>query len=656
MTGPLSRVLIPYGVVVAVVLAALAWVTQRTLTLERAEHNLREGAVRQDAVRTALWRLDSAMAPIIAREAARPYFHYRAFYSADRAYTQMWEDVRPGDVIMPSPLLCAGEPFIKLHFQRFGDGTLGSPSVPTGIERDKQEAVYCSPQRVADADFLLQALAGLVARTDISARLAENGRSRHTLSIPRSATPRAQAGRWGESTQLRGNDLDARSSALTRANRAAVQQQVMSNIEPHEFETGRAAPAEAGAFEGLAVDLSIPQDAQRLDLTPDSVACSIAINQTDLTSVWVEGTAGPELLMIRAVSLGDESFQQGFWLDWSQLRDFLVGQVRGLLPGADLRPLKSAEQVRTAVASGNPLASIAAELVPGAVSMAALPVWSPTRTTLAIVWAACIVAAVTVCRMLLASVELAERRGRFVSAVTHELRTPLTTFCMYSQMLADGVVKEESARREYFATLRDESRRLAGIVEDVLAYARLSRHGARPLTTAPAAASEMGALLEHARAGLALRAQSAGMRLCVEVDPSLGQAAILAESAGVERILGNLVDNACKYAAGADDKRIHLRVSRQGSRALIEVADHGPGVVPGDRGGLFEPFERGAAHDASAIPGLGLGLSLARGLARQFGGDLRLRESSDGAGGACFVLTLPLASQAVAPSTATATA
>src|SRR5690606_23556726 len=82
--------------------------------------------------------------------------------------------------------------------------------------------------------------------------------------------------------------------------------------------------------------------------------------------------------------------------------------------------------------------------------------------------------------VLRASMDLSDRRGRFVSAVTHELRTPLTTFCLYTEMLADGVVAREEARREYLSTLKDESRRLARIVENVLAYARLGE--GRPKT------------------------------------------------------------------------------------------------------------------------------------------------------------------------------
>ncbi|MHC4080509.1 MAG: sensor histidine kinase, partial [Planctomycetota bacterium] len=144
-------------------------------------------------------------------------------------------------------------------------------------------------------------------------------------------------------------------------------------------------------------------------------------------------------------------------------------------------------------------------------------------------------------------------------------------------------------------------------------------------------------LVEHLRQ----RAESAGMSLSVE-NTVPTETPLTVDMEVVGQILGNLVDNACKYAAGADDRTIHV-VGRleEGALALC-VRDHGPGVDPEHAKAIFNPFDRGARGGGDATPGVGLGLALARGQARDLGGDLVLDPSSPD--GACFKLTLPVRS------------
>jgi K+-sensing histidine kinase KdpD len=91
----------------------------------------------------------------------------------------------------------------------------------------------------------------------------------------------------------------------------------------------------------------------------------------------------------------------------------------------------------------------------------------------------------------------------------------------------------------------------------------------------------------------------------------------------VEQILANLVDNACKYAASADDRTIHLVGRVEDGALALGVRDHGPGVGPEHAKAIFSPFDRGARGGGDATPGVGLGLALARGQARDLGGDLQ---------------------------------
>jgi signal transduction histidine kinase len=98
----------------------------------------------------------------------------------------------------------------------------------------------------------------------------------------------------------------------------------------------------------------------------------------------------------------------------------------------------------------------------------------------------------------------------------------------------------------------------------------------------------------------------------------------LADAGAVEQILFNLVDNACKYAASASDRRIQVDAVASGREVVVTVADHGPGIAPADRAALFRPFGRSAAQAAGNAPGVGLGLALCRRLARAMRGDLVL--------------------------------
>jgi signal transduction histidine kinase len=261
--------------------------------------------------------------------------------------------------------------------------------------------------------------------------------------------------------------------------------------------------------------------------------------------------------------------------------------------------------------------------------------WTPIHISLVVAWACLLVTALAAAMMLHSVLALSERRGAFVSAVTHELRTPLTTFRMYAEMLAGGMVPEADQRQRYLDTLRVEADRLAHLVENVLQYARLER--GRPGKRREDVS--LAAILDRCESRLAERAAQGEMKLDVQLDDADRGLTLATDSAAVEQILFNLVDNACKYAAPAADKRIHLQISTERSRVRIAVRDHGPGISRAGRKKLFRPFSKSVHEAASTAPGVGLGLALCRRLAADLGGRLDLESPTEG--GAAFVLTLP---------------
>jgi signal transduction histidine kinase len=200
-------------------------------------------------------------------------------------------------------------------------------------------------------------------------------------------------------------------------------------------------------------------------------------------------------------------------------------------------------------------------------------------------------------------------------------------------------VPDVEQRNRCLATLRNEAVRLTHLVENVLAYARLERGR----TAGRIESIELADLIENTEDRLRTHTVQAGMTLEIEGVEEHGDVVVLANRSAVEQVLFNLVDNACKYAGAATDKRIHLTVRSQGRCAEIVVGDHGPGLSAAVRRRLFRSFSKTTEEAATSAPGVGLGLALSRRLARDMGGDLRFDEDEEASAGAWFILSLPKA-------------
>jgi K+-sensing histidine kinase KdpD len=174
-------------------------------------------------------------------------------------------------------------------------------------------------------------------------------------------------------------------------------------------------------------------------------------------------------------------------------------------------------------------------------------------------------------------------------------------------------------------------------VDNVLAYARLER-GRAPRRTEHITPE---ALVDRFEPRLTERAGHSSMLLSCDVDPTAAKSPLLTDVGVVEQILFNLVDNAAKYAARADDRRIHLDVSRQNGQVAFAVRDHGPGFASLRAAEHSAAFSKTSEEAAESAPGVGLGLALCRRLARELGGRLDLERGKDGAG-ASVTLRLPI--------------
>jgi signal transduction histidine kinase len=599
----------------ALLLGALGWISGLALNLEAGEAEARRHAAFEERVRLSLWRMDSALAAFLAEENARPVDGLDA---ANRV-------LDPGK---------AARPYLTARFEIDPAGRVRESLAPPNVSHHASSRL--------DRDALLGGLGGgplapqqLAASSPVAAKLApRETRAAKALVLPRSSPAKAQddpvAREMANQRTLNRVEFEQREQ---RAGNTAAPAATPTSEGPagppseRSSATGSAHPAPDATARPPSSLVTAPSatPGRRPPGAPAGLPHARVLSA--LSATW----AGDDLVLVRRIARGGGEFLQGSRLDGPQVRIWLAAQVRDLLPRAVLFPLRSGE----AADPGRRLALLPFRLDPGPLpALLALPATSSIHLGLTAASAAVLLAIAAGGLLLASSLRLARRRSDFVSAVTHELRTPLTTFRLYTEMLAGGMLPA-AEQPGYLATLRDEAARLGHLVENVLAFARLER-GRRPAALEDV---ELADLVTEAAVRLGPRAERDGLALVVEMPPEAAAVRVRTDRLAVERILENLVDNACKYGRGAEPQ-IHLAVHVRDRRAVLTLRDHGPGLVGGRRR-LFRPFHRSAADAAGAAPGIGLGLALSRRLARGFGGDLRLVQPAGG--GAAFELWLPLA-------------
>ncbi len=218
----------------------------------------------------------------------------------------------------------------------------------------------------------------------------------------------------------------------------------------------------------------------------------------------------------------------------------------------------------------------------------------------------------------------AAQRVSFVNQVSHELKTPLTSIRMYAEMLDGELDGNDEKARRHVGVIVAESQRLSRLIGNVLTFSRKQR-SALKLHRAPGSVDGViRSVLGHFEPALAAKG------LAVAFDAGAARVALFDQDS-LEQILGNLLGNVEKYAASGDRVEIH---SRQGDGMVsITVADNGPGIPPRERNRVFMPFYRISNRLTDGVTGAGIGLAIARDLARLHGGDLTLEPAEKGA---CF--------------------
>lgn len=232
-------------------------------------------------------------------------------------------------------------------------------------------------------------------------------------------------------------------------------------------------------------------------------------------------------------------------------------------------------------------------------------------------------------------VRLAQAKSAFVSNVSHELKTPLSLISLFAEILELGRVKNDDKKREYYGIIRDESRRLAKLIDNILDFSKIEA-GRKAYNFDY---GDIGEVVENVISSYQYQITNSGFELKTNIENNIPP--VLIDRDAIAQAILNLLDNAVKYSA--EVKEISIEVKTRNSYLLIEIADSGFGIPRAEQTKIFEKFYRvsnGLVHD---VKGSGLGLSLVKHIIEAHKGKISVK--SESGKGSRFTICIPFAPQ-----------
>ena len=224
--------------------------------------------------------------------------------------------------------------------------------------------------------------------------------------------------------------------------------------------------------------------------------------------------------------------------------------------------------------------------------------------------------------------EATELRTALLSALGHDLRTPLTSIkASIGSLRAQDISLSPEDTEELLETAEESTDRLAGLVGNLLDSSRLATGAVRPQLR-PVGYDE---IVAHALSNV-----DESESVVVDVDERLP--AVIGDFGLLERVVANVVDNALRH--GKSSQPVAVRGSTYAEYVELRIVDHGRGLKKGAAEAAFAPFQRlGGLGDRDSTPGIGLGLSVAKGFTEAMGGTIRAEDTPGG--GLTVVISLP---------------
>jgi len=228
-------------------------------------------------------------------------------------------------------------------------------------------------------------------------------------------------------------------------------------------------------------------------------------------------------------------------------------------------------------------------------------------------------------------------RAEFVATVSHELRTPLAALHGAALTLTRrGQELPAETREKLLGMIAAQSKRLAGLVEDILLAGQLDAGSLRVEHEPFDAAAVARAAVDEAR-------HKAAMKAMLRVSTSEDLPQVLGDEARTHQVLANLIDNAVKYSPAGS--RVDVEVQREAGSIRFSVRDRGPGIPRAEQEHVFEKFYRLDPDHRYGVGGSGLGLYICRQLVSSMHG--RIWVESAPQFGSTFAFDLPIADERI---------
>ena len=230
-------------------------------------------------------------------------------------------------------------------------------------------------------------------------------------------------------------------------------------------------------------------------------------------------------------------------------------------------------------------------------------------------------------------VELDRVKASFLAEISHELRTPLTSILSFTELLRDGVGRDDPAEQvEFLDVITRNAQRLLALVDDLVLLDR-AETGILPLDLVP---FDLASVVQDAVTTFSPQAETKHISLECNLEEG---APLVGDDRRIAQLLDVLLSNAVKFTP--EGGRVKVSATSSGDHWFISVTDTGIGVPMLERDSLFERFYRASNARTARIPGSGLGLAVARAIARLHGGSISIANAA--AGGTVVLVALPLA-------------
>jgi len=235
--------------------------------------------------------------------------------------------------------------------------------------------------------------------------------------------------------------------------------------------------------------------------------------------------------------------------------------------------------------------------------------------------------------------ESEEQRRFVIAALAHDLRTPLFALRGYLDGLETGIARSPDKMAHYVAVCKASSAQLDRLVEELFAFAKLEYQE----TVRSAENVDLAGIVRKSVESLSPAARQKRIAMVTRIADD-GDCAVNGDPLLLERALNNILDNAVRHTPEGGE--IMVVCQREGDQAHVRVSDTGPGFQAEELERVFEPLYRGEASRNRSTGGSGLGLTIARTIFRQHGGELAASNRNREAGGALLEGRIPAVSAA----------